>query len=112
MSLLSRIANVFRGERLNREIEEEYASHLEEAILAGRDPVEARNALGNALRRREESHDIRVGRCIAHGDNRGGNHAGEKQFRSFHCTHSPKMRFDVEDITESDQCQPGQACGF
>ena len=60
MSLLSRIANVFRGERLNREIEEEYASHLEEAILAGRDPVEARNALGNALRRREESHDIRV----------------------------------------------------
>lgn len=60
MSLLSRIANVFRGERLNREIEEEYASHLEEAILAGRDPAEARKALGNALRRREESHDIRV----------------------------------------------------
>lgn len=60
MSLFSRIANVFRGERLNREIEEEYASHLEEAILAGRDPAEARKALGNALCRREESHAIRV----------------------------------------------------
>src|SRR5581483_5456386 len=60
MSLWSRIANFFRSERLNREIEEEYASHLEEAILAGRDPAEARQALGNALRRREESHDIRV----------------------------------------------------
>jgi hypothetical protein len=51
---------VFRGERLNREIEEEYASHLDEAILAGRDPLAARKALGNDLRRREESHDIRV----------------------------------------------------
>jgi predicted permease len=60
MSLFSRIVNVFRGERLNREIEEEYASHLAEAILAGRDPVEARKALGNDLRRREESHDIHV----------------------------------------------------
>ncbi|HTZ56582.1 MAG TPA: ABC transporter permease [Acidobacteriaceae bacterium] len=60
MSLLSRVANVFRGERLNRDIEEEYASHLEEAILAGRDPAEARKALGDTLRRRDESHDIRV----------------------------------------------------
>jgi predicted permease len=60
MSIFSRIANVFRGDRLNREIEEEYASHLEEAALAGRDPAEAKRALGNALCRREESHDIRV----------------------------------------------------
>ena len=60
MSLWSRIANVFRSERLNREIEEEYASHLEEAALAGRDPAEARKALGSSLRRHEESHDIRV----------------------------------------------------
>jgi predicted permease len=60
MSLLSRIANVFRGERLNREIEEEYASHLEEAILAGRDPVEARKAFGNGVHRHDESHDIHV----------------------------------------------------
>ena len=60
MSLFSRIANVFSGERLHRELEEEYASHLEEAILAGRDPAEARRALGNSLRWREQGHDIRV----------------------------------------------------
>jgi hypothetical protein len=59
-SMLRRIANVFRGDRLNREIEEEYASHLEEAIHAGRDPVEARKSLGNLLRHREESRGIRV----------------------------------------------------
>src|ERR1700742_2626273 len=60
MSLLSRITNVFRGERLNREIAEEYASHLEEAAVAGRDPAEAQKAFGNLLRRREESHELRV----------------------------------------------------
>jgi len=60
MSLWSRIANVFRSERLNREIEEEYASHLEEAALAGRDPAEARRALGSSTRRHEESHEVRV----------------------------------------------------
>ena len=51
MSVFSRIANVFRGDRLNRDIAEEYASHLEEAVLAGRDPAEAKRALGNTLRR-------------------------------------------------------------
>jgi putative ABC transport system permease protein len=60
MSLWSRIANVFRGERLNSEIEEELVSHIEEAIAQGRDPIEARKALGNALRQQEKSHDIRV----------------------------------------------------
>jgi putative ABC transport system permease protein len=60
MSLWSRIANVFRGERLNSEIEEELASHIEEAISRGRNPLEARRALGNALRQREKSHDVRV----------------------------------------------------
>lgn len=54
------MVNIFRSDRLNREIEEEYASHLEEAILAGRDPAEARRALGRSDQRREESHDIRV----------------------------------------------------
>ena len=32
MSLWSRIGNVLRGERLNREIDEELESHIEEAI--------------------------------------------------------------------------------
>ena len=60
MSLLSRIANVFRANRLNREIAEELESHLENAIAAGRDPEEARRALGPGLRHREAGHRVRV----------------------------------------------------
>src|SRR6185437_11778543 len=60
MSLWSRISNAARGERLNREIEEELQSHLEEAIASGRDPGEARRAFGSTLRAREASHSIRV----------------------------------------------------
>jgi predicted permease len=60
MSLWSRIANVFRGERLNREIEEEFEAHLAEAIEQGRDPEQARRALGAAAQQRQESHDARV----------------------------------------------------
>ncbi len=60
MSLWSRIANVLRGDRLSREIDEERESHLEEAIQHGRDPAEARTAFGPALRYHEESRDIRL----------------------------------------------------
>jgi predicted permease len=60
MSLWSRIANVVRGDRLSREIDEEIKSHIEEAIEGGRDPAEARKAFGCALRHREESRDIRL----------------------------------------------------
>src|SRR5271157_3233541 len=60
MSLWSRIANVLRGDRLSREIDEEIQSHVEEAIAQGRDPAEARRAFGSALRLREESRDVRV----------------------------------------------------
>jgi len=59
MSLWSRIANVFRGDRLSREIEEEFQSHIDEAIEQGRDPAEARRQFGAALRLREESRDAR-----------------------------------------------------
>ena len=38
MSLWSRIANVVRGDRLSREIDEELESHIDEAIEQGRDP--------------------------------------------------------------------------
>src|SRR5579859_1295880 len=55
MSLWSRIWNAVQGERLNREIDEELQSHIEEAIAAGRDPKEARSAFGSALRVREAS---------------------------------------------------------
>src|SRR6266567_9408583 len=60
MSLWSRIANVFRRDRLCREIDEEIRSHMEEAIEQGRDPAEARRAFGSPLQRLEESRDIRL----------------------------------------------------
>jgi len=60
MSLWSRISNAVRGERLNREIEEELQSHIDEAIASGRDPKEAHRAFGSALHAREASHSIRV----------------------------------------------------
>src|SRR5579871_21375 len=60
MSLWTRLANSFRGDRGNRDIDEELASHLEEAAAHGRDPAEARRALGSPLRQREASRDIRV----------------------------------------------------
>jgi len=60
MSLLSRFANVFRRGRLNRDIDEELQSHIEEALEQGRDPEEARRAFGSILRQREHSSDIRL----------------------------------------------------
>src|ERR1700759_2070407 len=60
MSLWSRIWKAVRGERLNREIEEELQSHIEEAIASGRDPREAPRAFGSALRAREVSHSVRA----------------------------------------------------
>jgi putative ABC transport system permease protein len=60
MSLWSRIINVVRGDRLNREIDEEFESHIQEAIEQGRDPEEVRRAFGSTLRQREESRDIKL----------------------------------------------------
>jgi putative ABC transport system permease protein len=60
MSWWSRVVNVFRGDRLSREIDEELESHLEAAVQQGRDRVEARQALGSALRHREASRDIKL----------------------------------------------------
>jgi predicted permease len=60
MSILTRIANTFRGERVNREIDEELEAHVEEAMASGRDAEEARRALGSPLRHREESRDVRI----------------------------------------------------
>ncbi len=65
MSLWSRIANAVRGERLNREIEEELQSHIEEAIASGRDPKEVQRAFGSALRAREVSHSVRAAEWLA-----------------------------------------------
>jgi predicted permease len=60
MSVWSRITNALQGERLNREIEEELQSHIEEAIASGRDAGEARRTFGSILRQREASHSIRA----------------------------------------------------
>ncbi len=60
MSICSRIFNAIRGERLNREIDEELQSHIEEAIASGRDPGEVRRAFGSALGTREVGHGIRA----------------------------------------------------
>ena len=59
MSMWSRITNVFRGDRLNREIDEELQAHVAEAVASGREPAEARRALGPALQQREASRDVR-----------------------------------------------------
>jgi len=61
MSTWRRITNLFRGNGLNREIDEELESHVAEAIANGRDAVDARRAFGSPLRHREASRDIRVG---------------------------------------------------
>ena len=60
MSWLSRFGNLFRKERLTREIDEELQSHIAEAIEQGRDPAEARRALGPQLGLRERSQDTRL----------------------------------------------------
>ena len=60
MSLWSRIANAFSGDRLNRELNEEYEAHIADAIASGRDPEEARRAFGPMLRHRESSRQYRV----------------------------------------------------
>ncbi len=52
MSLWSRIVNVFRGERVIRDIDEELQWHVEEAIRAGREAAEVRRSFGPALRTR------------------------------------------------------------
>src|SRR5215472_3766288 len=60
MPLWSRLLNVFRGDRVLSEIDEELRSHIDEGIARGRDPVELERAFGSRLRLRETSHDLRV----------------------------------------------------
>lgn len=60
MSLWTRVVNVFRGGRLNREFDEELRSHIEEAVEHGRDPAEARRAFGSALKQREAIRDAKL----------------------------------------------------
>src|SRR3954451_19630595 len=60
MSVWSRLANLFRTERLHREIEEELMTHLQEAVEEGRDPEEVQRSFGSSLRYREQSRDAKL----------------------------------------------------
>ena len=60
MSLWSRVRNVFRGEQLSGEIDEELQAHIEQAVEQGRAPEEARRSFGPMLLQRERSRDIRA----------------------------------------------------
>src|SRR4051812_41096195 len=60
MSVWSRLANLLRTERLQREIEEELGTHLQEAIEEGRDPEEVQRAFGSFLRYREQSREVKL----------------------------------------------------
>ena len=60
MSVWTRGWNAFRGDRLNRELNEEFESHIEEAVAEGRDPEEVRQVFGSMLRQREASRRVRV----------------------------------------------------
>jgi predicted permease len=60
MSAWSRIANVFRRRRVDRDIDEELQSHFEEARAEGRDPAETAWAFGSRLRAREAVRDVVV----------------------------------------------------
>ena len=60
MRMWKRMANVFRGERVNRELDEEMDAHIAEAMAHGRDAAAARKAFGSQMRHREESRDFRL----------------------------------------------------
>jgi putative ABC transport system permease protein len=60
MAWWSRFARTFGRDRLAKEFDEELESHLEEAVAQGRDPIEARRALGGASQQREASLDVRT----------------------------------------------------
>ena len=57
MSAWSRITNVFRRERLARDLDEELQSHIDEAVENGRDPAEVLQAFGSRLSIRDQSRD-------------------------------------------------------
>jgi putative ABC transport system permease protein len=61
MSHWSQLRNLFRTERLHKEIDEELQAHIAEAIAEGRDPDEVRQAFGSLSRYHEKSFDVRVG---------------------------------------------------
>ena len=67
MSLWSRVTNAVRSEQLSCDIAEEMESHIAEAVEQGRDPDEARLALGRNYQQRQQretSYEIRTVRWL------------------------------------------------
>jgi putative ABC transport system permease protein len=60
MAWWRRLRRTFRAHDLRAEIDEELASHLDESLAHGRDPDEARRALGGLLSRREAIVDLKT----------------------------------------------------
>ena len=60
MSWIGQFTNLFRRGRITSDLDEELASHIEEAVAQGRSANEARRALGGALIHRERSLDIKL----------------------------------------------------
>lgn len=60
MSLWNRFRNALLPRRVEDEIAEELQAHLDDAVAAGRDPEEARRAMGGVLLQREAARDARV----------------------------------------------------
>lgn len=60
MSWIGRLRNQFRRGRITSDLDEELASHVEEAIARGRSAKEARRAFGGTLLQRERSRDLRL----------------------------------------------------
>jgi predicted permease len=60
MSWIRRFGNVFRQTRVDREIDDELATYIEEAVEEGRSEAEARRTLGSSLHYREQSRDIKL----------------------------------------------------
>jgi putative ABC transport system permease protein len=60
VSIWTRVANVFRSGHTIDDIDEELASHFDDAVASGRDPAEARRAFGSSLHHREDSLDARL----------------------------------------------------
>jgi putative ABC transport system permease protein len=60
MAWWSRLMRTVRPDAHTRDIDEELSAHLAEAVARGRDPKEARRALGDPIRQREAVRDVRI----------------------------------------------------
>lgn len=60
MSLWTKFANLFRKGQIQRDLDDELASHIEEALANGRTDAEARRSFGNHTNLRESSQDLKL----------------------------------------------------